>query len=786
MVKDSLKKLLNEFPYFFDKSSDSNFYKVQSIFNNQFQGLYQSLFEVYESFKLEKRVFVWKEQSEPYISVMNFVANFPYIKSVEIYKNDNLIYSDEFTYGENKKYFDYSYEYDTRLDGFDGESDESVNNIISKDNFLFIVETYDEYIIRKGFPENDIILGNDFDHDKSLDEIGKLNNIPRKKYIETDDYENTEPPYNDRLSEDDYHYMKRMLNYMIKIHEEPLPVAEIFKLYGLEATLLNRERLLLKMFDINKHGHFSDEDGNVYVDNWKPQLWEHKDGFCKGENDLGAFFFVNVNTVAPKKFSKIYFYFTILNIYGKPVEMDYTVNIYLGDTLVAENWNSSIFQYDTENLNEVEPNIFRFVAVSSEGDFIGEQEIEINVQGCNNGHFYVTANGSDSNDGSKTHPFATLGKALSKVSTNQDLIIIGGTVVLDGLHLAKLPCTIMGCNNGTLVSYRNDNRFLNIVKDNNVTLTDLTLSHNYAVSYCKSEVFENRNGNNNYETVILHGGVPVLVLTPNQNSYYYLYDNVVLDCSLISLNDNPLQNTDLELYLDDELYCILKTNNVGIVNKTIHFENNSTIRHTFKLKFTGSDVFWENEVEALIKFNKNTPRIQRLYGRLYTLSTESNSNLSLYENGLLRHSGILNQGMVSSTYLPDYGEHIVYFSDDGVHVMKEWIIDSRFYISDLGVESLVTDVTIDDDGKLYVTRKNLSEFNTLHDLEDVIVDLSVENDVLFKAHFVASNQDGLNGNELYPEDLINMKQAIVDVTMSDDGELEFERINTIIIEEEES
>ena len=66
MPKDSLKRLLDMFPYFFNKESTSNFYKSQSVTNNRFQDIYQSLFDVYESFHLQKRCYIWKEQNAAY------------------------------------------------------------------------------------------------------------------------------------------------------------------------------------------------------------------------------------------------------------------------------------------------------------------------------------------------------------------------------------------------------------------------------------------------------------------------------------------------------------------------------------------------------------------------------------------------------------------------------------------------------------------------------------------------------------------------------------------------
>ena len=83
-MKDSLKNLLDMFPYFFKKDEDSNFYKSQKVTNNRLREVYQSLFDTAESFRLSKRCLVWKEQSEAYEYQINFVANFPFLKNVYI------------------------------------------------------------------------------------------------------------------------------------------------------------------------------------------------------------------------------------------------------------------------------------------------------------------------------------------------------------------------------------------------------------------------------------------------------------------------------------------------------------------------------------------------------------------------------------------------------------------------------------------------------------------------------------------------------------------------------
>ena len=110
MVYSSLKKLLSKFPYFLKKSPDSNFYKSEYVFNEQFKGLYNDLIEVYESFHLNKRLLVWREQSDAYDYSINFVACFPYLKTITCYKNDEVIYTESYEYSDEVDTFIYSYD----------------------------------------------------------------------------------------------------------------------------------------------------------------------------------------------------------------------------------------------------------------------------------------------------------------------------------------------------------------------------------------------------------------------------------------------------------------------------------------------------------------------------------------------------------------------------------------------------------------------------------------------------------------------------------------------------
>ena len=45
MMRKKIYELMDMFPYFFDKSESSNFFKSQSVTNNQLLKVYQSLME---------------------------------------------------------------------------------------------------------------------------------------------------------------------------------------------------------------------------------------------------------------------------------------------------------------------------------------------------------------------------------------------------------------------------------------------------------------------------------------------------------------------------------------------------------------------------------------------------------------------------------------------------------------------------------------------------------------------------------------------------------------------
>ena len=523
---------------------------------------------------------------------VNVKATYPHLKKATIYKNDTVLHTENFSDSENETVFEYNHNntytppepvYDDNneliepltnddtfkvvVETYDSE-DEIIKflptaeaDYIPEDTFLIEVETYDEYIFRKGFPENDTSFNNDvnywkdyvehheeetyenvplrytpYDHDLTLDYMGYLNNIPRKEYIEIDtldEYYRSEPPFNNRRTEDDYHYMKRMLEYNLRLFNTPAPVLEIWKLYGLEdVNMVNREHLLLKMFDITKHDHHKETkvhpcDPNktyetLVVDGWVPERWEHKDQFFLDENHLGEYFFAQANTVRPVKKKPVTFTFRFLNSLAEDISKDYLVDIYLNDDLVLENVTSNQWICSADLLDEYNPNVFTFVGKTTEKE-IGTVEITVTVRGCADADFYVRqSTGNDTNDGSRTAPFKTLRKALASVTSVFDLIAVVGEVTSNDIEKVPVTCTLIGCKDGNITpkiintnpsellvnekyTKLNTSRFFNVAQDQTLTIQDIEFrtTEKYT-SLVEDMDFTNNNIVDETETALLY------------------------------------------------------------------------------------------------------------------------------------------------------------------------------------------------------------------------------------------------------------------------------------------
>lgn len=556
MVYKSFDKLLDKFPYFLNKNMDSNFSKSETVFNEEFKRIYNTLYDAYLASKLNKHVLLWKVQEAPFEYDMCFHVSLPDLKSVtvtrhymemviqEVMGDDGTVQEMETFEEKHEDIYTETYEYNEHINRFEYLESMTSETVIPTDKYTISVETWNEYTAVKGFPENSTIQGNEYDHDISLDHFGNILKFPRRTYniVEPGDYPNTVPAYDNQQTEDDYHYLQRLLYYTSHLQDTPLPVLEIFKLFSItDAQLLNRSRLICRMTDTSKH-----LENGVYNRGWIPQRWEHKDRWCEGLSD-DLFLFANVNNNNLLEGQKFNFTFKILNSKGEEVYNNNTYNA-ISETIIEESEkpyiivpykNNKLFKeglflnsnetwsLKTEDINNTDSTfIFKcFKTIEDaqkdttpdliihENDLTSE-EIYITVKGCNSADWYVDAeNGNDTNNGnSKTTAFKTLKQALSHVEGEKNIIsLFNGVYNILPENITE-NTTITSCQEYNPTVTCSDPTFFRIYQNASLTLKNIRLNYKCCDLYSKFTVFKNEN-NVNYPLNVKVNGKFCLIST---------------------------------------------------------------------------------------------------------------------------------------------------------------------------------------------------------------------------------------------------------------------------------
>ena len=736
------------------------------------------------------------------------------------------------SYDEFNNLIRYDFDYDDNYDIYIHE--ENINNteeaedndeekvfnteipIIPTDLFRMEVTTYEEYYLVKGYPENDESYYETkinkypsiYDHDQSLDEIGRLNNIPRKKYnIITDPllYPYTEPPYNNRASEDDYHYMNRMINYNLRLwasinnlpfdnyedNEEYLnrigikskqyydelkfnselfiqrynPVSlELWKIYGLESELINRERYILKVFDENLHP-FDEETGLVKC--WTPLAWEHKDRFCDYDKTSKAYFFVTTSNVRPLINEPVTFYFNLMNSRGVTVEEDYIVDIYkltqnnkvengyswelLNTTPIHENYYNISPNYLNHNPLIANGNITHFrcnAYNNTTNEEISEVYISIIVRDWSNADWYVDENANWDEeqeeiiedyigDGTKDYPFLTLDEAVENVNINNDLVCI-----LSDVHLTEpivvnedtkivgkeennnLPTIIQTGNrvftnpfSGNKYTFNKlDTRFFSIVggKSCKLTLSNLILSVGEVNSKIRIQRWENKNKNLNIlESVVIRGGgVNLTITTDTYNGIYYPYDFIKFDFLLTSKRDESdvLSNQKIIIKYKEKYVATVVTDNNGTASYTFNVNEDKLDEYSFTFK-NSSDVFFQSQQTNVVSVT-DVPSYEypvadgdaTFTGTDYTDGDEINIYCNI---GGLVDTVTVENGIVEREFTNiSPNKYVLYTTHNNQlngKVRDELIIETKVDIttSVLMGETLIKDLTVDTDNDEY-------------------------------------------------------------------------------------
>lgn len=234
LLNDTIEEHKKLFPSFYNTDNDSNIHKHITVLAKQDTKLKEALFLIKLSTQINRPVSIQKIQQQFYTEDLIFRVTLQNIKTVLIEnKTENTIIHEHTFEEPGNNYFEYT----TKI---------TDSNPVPLTKILLTVETFEGYIIQKGYPENDVMTGDNYDHDYNLDKMGALYNIPRysHKPITLNQYDKALPPYHNKSTEDDYYYMNRILTYIKEYNNVPLPLLELWKYYGVTSRLVNRKIMI--------------------------------------------------------------------------------------------------------------------------------------------------------------------------------------------------------------------------------------------------------------------------------------------------------------------------------------------------------------------------------------------------------------------------------------------------------------------------------------------------------------------------------------------------------------
>ena len=430
-----MDKYLDKFPYFMDKSDDSNNYKHHDITGGQLKDVKQTLASLNWDKELKKPIQITRLQEEEGVYEIHFIINVD-IKNILFKKEDIYIEPVEIETG----HYVYSDECET---------------IIPEEKFSCIVETPNEEIWTHGIPENDTPQKNEFDHDLSLDQIGGLLGVQRLTYITVKqaDYPFTSPPYNNQTIESDYDYSERLRKFCNNIQKKPLPLSYLQAWLAVDGILINREKELCKMAPGDIYGDLPEDDA--------PLPFEHRDLMCQGTGVEDLLFKFTVNTRRPLESTVLVFNFQFIDALFNNVEVPGVIVPYingnnndLGVITNNKTWSKIAsdlgedeffvrFKY-FNNVGEAEAEL-----EAEEGVFLQEglytEEQLFSIISCANADVYVSTTGSDeTGDGSESNPYKTVKYGVSKTLMNDTVSLMEGDFT-EGLIEVKNSINLVTC-----------------------------------------------------------------------------------------------------------------------------------------------------------------------------------------------------------------------------------------------------------------------------------------------------------------------------------------------------
>lgn len=135
------------------------------------------------------------------------------------------------------------------------------NTGVDMAEFMVTVVDFDDITYKKGYPENDVVVGDVYDHDEYIDNLGLILNLPRKRYISypiASASLSTPPFYGKEVengvvqpcTEDDYYYLQRLKQLREHMHDRNIGALLLDLMYGYkdvvvtDSTILDNQQLI--------------------------------------------------------------------------------------------------------------------------------------------------------------------------------------------------------------------------------------------------------------------------------------------------------------------------------------------------------------------------------------------------------------------------------------------------------------------------------------------------------------------------------------------------------------
>jgi DNA-directed RNA polymerase subunit N (RpoN/RPB10) len=237
----TFQELLEGFPDFVDKRPTDLDNNIRGV-HNSFHSPIADLIDLYNrdmqivqmAMNLDRPVKLWIDQQLPNVYTVNYIVTmWQGLSNVQLYLD-----------GTTPTLLQDSDDLDGATSYSDVYSDTSTEILPTKKYFVLVTDS-DGNVFQKGYPENDTIQGDIYDHDHALDDFGVNWDCPRRTYltdIEEANYSKTFPPYYTNITEADYFYEMRIRQFQEDYANIHLPLAELRRNMSFLATLIGRWR----------------------------------------------------------------------------------------------------------------------------------------------------------------------------------------------------------------------------------------------------------------------------------------------------------------------------------------------------------------------------------------------------------------------------------------------------------------------------------------------------------------------------------------------------------------